>query len=213
MPPVGQLRGLVPQRSPEPVVQPGLPGQAADTAVRREPLETDGVTLLERARCRRTLPDYGRTDSAPFYEPFYRALEAHGHRRNTDIRVAGYDSRLTPDMGGFLERTRELIEKTCRDNGNRPVHLVAHSNGPLYAPVPPHPYVARLAGHLHPGVHSDRGQLPRTGPAVPGPVHRAQHPGLRLSDDQGERREQRASVPERAVELHECVRPQDLREP
>ncbi|MGW2553359.1 lipase/acyltransferase domain-containing protein [Streptomyces sp. NPDC001635] len=79
------------------------------------------------------LPDYGRTDSAPFYEPFYRALEAHGHRRNTDIRVAGYDSRLTPDMGGFLERTRELIEKTCRDNGNRPVHLVAHSNGPLYA--------------------------------------------------------------------------------
>ena len=29
-------------------------------------------------------------------------------------------SRLTPDMGGFLERTRELIEKTYRDNGNRP---------------------------------------------------------------------------------------------
>ncbi|MFF4962101.1 hypothetical protein ACFY2Z_34830 [Streptomyces sp. NPDC001222] len=79
------------------------------------------------------LVDYGRTGSAPFYEPLYRALEARGYRRDADIRVAGYDARLTPDMGGFLRRTRELIEATYRDNGNRPVHLIGHSNGPLYA--------------------------------------------------------------------------------
>ncbi len=50
-----------------------------------------------------------------------------------NIRVAGYDFRLTPDMGRFLERTIELIEETYRENGNTPVHLVAHSNGPVYA--------------------------------------------------------------------------------
>ncbi|AWS46095.1 hypothetical protein [Streptosporangium sp. 'caverna'] len=76
---------------------------------------------------------YGRTDSAPFYEPLYRRLESAGYVRDADIRVAGYDSRLTPDMGGFLQRTRELVEDTYRDNGNRPVHLIGHSNGPLYA--------------------------------------------------------------------------------
>lgn len=79
------------------------------------------------------IADYGRTASAPFYERLYRALEAGGYRRNADIRVAGYDARLTPDMGGFLRRTRALIERAYRDNGNRPVHLVGHSNGPLYA--------------------------------------------------------------------------------
>jgi lecithin-cholesterol acyltransferase len=77
--------------------------------------------------------DYGETDSAPFYESLYRALEAAGYTRNVDIRVAGYDARLTPDMDGFLERTRKLIEDTYRDNGGRPVHLIGHSNGPLYA--------------------------------------------------------------------------------
>ena len=51
----------------------------------------------------------------------------------SDIRVAGYDSRLTPDIGDFLERTKRLIEDTYRDNGNQPVHLAGHSNGPLYA--------------------------------------------------------------------------------
>ncbi|MFI7613521.1 hypothetical protein ACIBP6_20055 [Nonomuraea terrae] len=76
---------------------------------------------------------YGRTASAPFYEPMYRRLEAAGYVRDKDIRVAGYDSRLTPDMGGFLRRTRKLIEDAYRENGDRPVHLVGHSNGPLYA--------------------------------------------------------------------------------
>jgi lecithin-cholesterol acyltransferase len=79
------------------------------------------------------LPDYGRTASSPFYEPMYEALEAAGYVRDRDIRVADYDARLTPDLGGFLHRTKKLIEQTSRDNGGTPVHLVGHSNGPIYA--------------------------------------------------------------------------------
>jgi lecithin-cholesterol acyltransferase len=78
------------------------------------------------------IENYGKTESAPFYEPMYEALEGAGYVRNRDIRVAGYDSRLTPDMGNFLNRTKRLIENTYRDNGKQPVHLVGHSNGPLY---------------------------------------------------------------------------------
>ena len=77
--------------------------------------------------------DYGSTVSAPFYEPLYMTLEAAGYVRDRDVRIAGYDSRLTPDIGGFLPRTIKLIEQMSRANGNRPVHLVGHSNGPLYA--------------------------------------------------------------------------------
>jgi lecithin-cholesterol acyltransferase len=77
--------------------------------------------------------DYGRTTSAPFYEPMYRALESAGYVRDRNIRVAGYDARLTPDLGGFLPRAKALVEDTYRDNGNRPVRLIGHSNGPLYA--------------------------------------------------------------------------------
>lgn len=80
-----------------------------------------------------TILDYGTTQSAPFYEAMYQALEAAGYVRNRDIRVAGYDARLTPDIGDFLARTKRLIEETYRDNGQRPVHLVGHSNGPIYA--------------------------------------------------------------------------------
>jgi len=76
---------------------------------------------------------YGKTESAPFYDPLYTALEAAGYTRDKNIRVAGYDSRLTPDMHGFLRRTKRLIENTYRANGQTPVHLVGHSNGPLYA--------------------------------------------------------------------------------
>ena len=46
------------------------------------------------------LKNFGMTQSAPFYKPLYTALEAAGYVRNFNIRVAGYDSRLTPDMGG-----------------------------------------------------------------------------------------------------------------
>lgn len=86
--------------------------------------EQPGVTV--------TIADYGRTTSAPFYETMYTTLEAAGYQRDVSIRVAGYDSRLTPDQGGFLRRTKKLVEDTFRANGRRPVHLVGHSNGPLY---------------------------------------------------------------------------------
>ena len=47
----------------------------------------------------------------------YQALEAAGYTRDRDIRVAGYDARLTPDMAGFLQRSKRLIEETYRENG------------------------------------------------------------------------------------------------
>ncbi len=78
------------------------------------------------------IADYGLTSSAPAYEPMYQALEAAGYARDRDIRVAGYDARLTPDMARFLKRSKHLIEATYRENGRRPVHLVGHSNGPIY---------------------------------------------------------------------------------
>ncbi|HYO14776.1 MAG TPA: hypothetical protein VE685_16410 [Thermoanaerobaculia bacterium] len=87
--------------------------------------EQPGVTVA--------IKDFGKTESAPFYEDLYVALEGAGYVRNQNIRVAGYDSRLTPDMDGFLARTVALIEATYAENGNTPVHLVGHSNGPLYA--------------------------------------------------------------------------------
>ncbi|MCC6555663.1 MAG: hypothetical protein IT372_22095 [Polyangiaceae bacterium] len=77
--------------------------------------------------------DYGSTTSAPFYEDLYAALEAAGYVRDVNIRVAGYDSRLTPDIGNFMDRTIKLIEDTYYSNQSTPVHLVGHSNGPLYA--------------------------------------------------------------------------------
>ena len=86
--------------------------------------EQPGVTV--------DIADYGLTASAPAYEPMYEALEAAGYTRDRDIRVAGYDARLTPDMGGFLQRSKHLIEATYRENGGKPVHLVGHSNGPIY---------------------------------------------------------------------------------
>lgn len=79
-----------------------------------------------------TIKNQGNTASAPFYEDLYKGLEAAGYVRDTNIRVAGYDSRLTPDIGGFVERTMALIEETYTQNKNTPVHLVGHSNGPLY---------------------------------------------------------------------------------
>jgi lecithin-cholesterol acyltransferase len=79
------------------------------------------------------IEDFGKVASAPFYQPMFDALQAAGYTLDKNVRVAGYDARLTPDLDGFLERTKRLIEDTYRDNGDRPVHLVGHSNGPLYA--------------------------------------------------------------------------------
>src|SRR4051794_34851377 len=70
--------------------------------------EQPGVTV--------SIADYGRTESAPFYEDMYQALEGAGYTRNVNIRVAGYDARLTPDMAGFLRRSVHLIQETYRQN-------------------------------------------------------------------------------------------------
>jgi lecithin-cholesterol acyltransferase len=80
-----------------------------------------------------SVADYGKAESTPLCEPLYAFLERAGYVRNVNIRTAGYDFRLTPDMGGFMERTTALIEETYRQNHNTPVHLAGHSNGPLYA--------------------------------------------------------------------------------
>ncbi|MFN8159810.1 MAG: hypothetical protein U0R52_02030 [Solirubrobacterales bacterium] len=80
-----------------------------------------------------SIPHYGQTSSAPVYGGLYAALESAGYEADRDLVVAGYDFRLTPDLGGFLARTKRLIERTWHRNDDRPVRLVGHSNGPLYA--------------------------------------------------------------------------------
>ena len=55
------------------------------------------------------IKDFGRTESAPFYEAFYRGLAAAGWVRDKNIRVAGYNPRLTPDMDHILARTKRLM--------------------------------------------------------------------------------------------------------
>ncbi|MGH3844405.1 MAG: lipase/acyltransferase domain-containing protein [Pseudonocardiaceae bacterium] len=111
--------------------------------------------------------NYGTTESAPFYEPLYKTLESNGYRRDRDIRVAGYDSRLTPDIGDFLQRTQRLIEDTYRDNGNRPVHLIGHSNGPVYTQyLLTHTTGAWRAKYVH-GFTSLAGNFPGQGLLYP----------------------------------------------
>ena len=80
-----------------------------------------------------SIPHYGQTSSAPVYNGLYTALESAGYVANRSLVVAGYDFRLTPDLGGFLPRTKRLVEQTWRRNHHLPVRLVGHSNGPLYA--------------------------------------------------------------------------------
>jgi lecithin-cholesterol acyltransferase len=79
-----------------------------------------------------TIPHFGQPASAPIYAGFYTALESAGYTPGVNLVVAGYDFRLTPDLGGFLRRAVHLIERTWRRNSRHPVRLVGHSNGPLY---------------------------------------------------------------------------------
>jgi hypothetical protein len=58
------------------------------------------------------IADFGAVTSAPFYQPMFDALQAAGYTLDRNVRVAGYDARLTPDLGGFLERTKRLDEDT-----------------------------------------------------------------------------------------------------
>ncbi len=47
-----------------------------------------------------SIPHYGQLASAPVYAGLYTALESAGYTANRDLVVAGYDFRLTPDLGG-----------------------------------------------------------------------------------------------------------------
>ena len=131
--------------------------------------EQPGVTV--------TIKDYGKIESCPcpFYEDLYALLEANGYTRNLDIRVAGYDWRLTPDMGGFLQRTIDLIEADVR----RQWEHTGPSAGPLQrtslCPLPADTYLAGLEEQVHSWVHVDRGKLARPGTPVFLLVHRFQH--------------------------------------
>ena len=49
-----------------------------------------------------SIPHYGQTASAPVYNTLYMDLESAGYRLDRDLVVAGYDFRLTPDLGGFM---------------------------------------------------------------------------------------------------------------
>lgn len=121
----------------------------------------------EQKGVRVQLLDYGKPSSAPFYEPMYRALTASGLVRGRTIRVAGYDSRLSPDLGGFLPRTKKLIEDTYRAAGGRRVHLVGHSNGPLYAQyLLTHTSAAWKARYIH-GFTPIAGNFPGQGVLYP----------------------------------------------
>jgi lecithin-cholesterol acyltransferase len=83
-----------------------------------------------------SIKDYSTTQSlSPYeiYEPMFIALEGVGYEQNVSIRVAGYDSRLSPDLGGFLERSIALIEETYHDNEDQPVHLIGYSQGNVQA--------------------------------------------------------------------------------
>jgi lecithin-cholesterol acyltransferase len=113
------------------------------------------------------IEDYGQVASAPFYQPMFDALQAAGYTLDGSVRVAGYDARLTPDLGGFLERTKRLVEDTYRDNGDQPVQLVGHSNGPLYAQyLLTHTSDAWKAKYIH-GFTPIAGNLPGQGSVYP----------------------------------------------
>ena len=108
--------------------------------------------LSEQRGVQVTVADYGKTESAPLYKPLFAFLEQAGYVRNVNIRVAGYDFRLTPDMGGFLERTIALIEETYRNNGNTPVHLVGQLVRGVLRAIPADPHLTAVEGSVYPRV-------------------------------------------------------------
>ena len=158
-----------------------------------------------------TIADYGLTSSAPAYEPMYQALEAAGYTRDRNIRVAGYDARLTPDMGGFLQRSKHLIEETYRQNGEpsgasrRPFqrsHLRA---------VPADAHEPGVEGQVHPRLHAVGGELPRARTRLCADVRRREHPRPSVPSHRGERCQQCADVLVASLDIHHRIGPEDLR--
>ena len=158
------------------------------------------------------IKDFGKTQSAPFYEPMYAFLEAAGYERNMNIRVAGYDSRLTPDMEGFLQRTIALIEETLPEP-----QYARPPGGPLkraaLRAVPAHPNLAGVEEQIHPRLHAHGRQLSRAGPLLRGVFHGPECHRLHLSDGPRERGQQRHHVPDPSLQLHELCRPGGLPKP
>ena len=106
-----------------------------------------------------------------------------------------------------------LIEQTYRQNGDRPVHLVGHSNGPIYVQYLLTHTSAGLEGEVHPRLHAARRQLPGPGARLRPDVRRREHPRPVVPRDPRERRQQRPDVPVAPVDVHDRVGPADLRGP
>ena len=87
--------------------------------------EQPGVTVQ--------IADYGRTESAPALRGHVRGARGgrlHPRPRHPRRRLRRpADARTWP---ASCSRSKRLIEETYRQNGNRPVHVVGHSNGPIY---------------------------------------------------------------------------------
>ena len=161
-----------------------------------------------------SIPHYGQTSSAPVYDALYTALESAGYTADRDLVVAGYDFRLTPDLGGFRARTKQLIEQTWRRNDHRPVRLVGHSNGPLYAQYLLTHVSAAVEADVHPGLHRHRRQPARPGRDLVLGLHRGRDPDRVLAtDDPGHGAQQRAPDRPLSVDLDEHVRPRRVRPP
>ena len=205
MPAVGHVPGLVPERS----------SRARGSArCARTSSSRCGTTVTATSRWRagsRTsaassvrILDYGKTESAPFYEPMYEALEAAGYTRDQNVRVAGYDARLTPDMDGFLA----AHEAADREHVPRERPHAGAPRRPLERPalraVPAH---AHVSGPGRTSTSTASRRSPATSPAR-GSSTRCSSPGSTSQDFSfpatvANAREQRPHVPHRALELHE----------
>jgi len=162
-----------------------------------------------------SIPHYGQTSSAPAYGALYTALASAGYRAGYDLVVAGYDFRLTPDLGGFLPRTERLIELTWRRNGHRPVRLVGHSNGPLYIQYLLTHVSARWKRTYIQGFTDIAGNLPRPGLDMVLGLHRVRDPdrGVLTTDNPGHGAQQCAPDRPLSVDLDEHVGPRGVRPP
>ncbi len=90
----------------------------------------DGVSVA--------LKDYGHPACAPFYEPFFVAMEEAGLVRNTTLLAACFDWRMAPNVDvipgtNFMADTRELVIRAYEAANRTKVYLAGHSNGPIAA--------------------------------------------------------------------------------